>query len=316
MILCDKCGAKIPDNAKFCAQCGDVVDEQDKQITSLETGTKEVKVVFGYSSSVNYEKAINIVKNIPSYQEIGDGKEKTHIIKVPTTEVELLLNIYDLVGSWKSSKMTVDGKTITKKNLVYGAMGCYKNWIEVQDKIKYCYGSRDWERNIWGCQKIGLPLYLYGGGWLSYGKFDNKGVWFFDKERIYREIEEKINELSMCPILNKERIYRTIKLIPDSINPKLDANWEYDIKHIEEDGTYKTVAIGVKPTIEEAYYLIDEKEKPKWDINEEENIQSYQAMQGETSTNNNSEHPLVSESKKVLWLGITVFIILWMIFRK
>lgn len=317
MLICDKCGAKVPDGAKFCAQCGDIVNDKDIVETLPENKIPEVKITFGYSSSLNYEKAVNIAKNILSYEEVGQEKEKIHSIKLPTTEVDLLTNMYDLIGSWKSSKMTIDGKTITKKNLVYGAMGCYKGCVEAHDKIKYCYGSKEWDRNIWGCQRIGLPLYMYGGGWLSYGKFNDSGVWFFDKNRIYQEIDEKVKELYMCPVLNKERVYRAIELIPDSINPKIDKNWSYDTKMIEDNGIYKKVATGVKPTMQQAYYLIAEEKKPRWeedeDGDEEPTYCEEKTYNVDTSISN--EHPATNETNKMIWSGIAIIILLWIILR-
>lgn len=120
-----------------------------------------------------------------------------------------------------------------------------------------------------------------------------------------------------CPKLNKERVYRAVELIPDSVNPKENKNWSYDIKMIEDNETYKKVATGVKPTIQQAYYLIAEENKPRWDEDEEAYEKDYANVQNPISTvEEEAEHPVVSESKKMLWIGISAFIILWIIFHR
>lgn len=267
MLICDKCNAKINEGSKFCPQCGDSVDEKDIVMDAIENNIANVNLSFGYSSSVNYQKAIDICKNVNTYAVTGDGKSLIHKITLPITEVELVITIFDLVGKWKSSLMLINGKSCTKKDLTYYGVGCYRTRQESFDKNQHCFGEYDHERNIWGCKKLEMPIYPWGGGWLEYGLFDEEGIWHFDKVRIKSELDSAIKKVELCPILDKAKIYKTLDLIPDSINPKTNPNWEYDERAVEVDGNYKKAATGIKPTIKQIYYLIpDESKKPTWNF--------------------------------------------------
>lgn len=251
MYICDKCKAQIMDGARFCPQCGDPVTEADKVVElELMDAIPSVELSFGYSSSPNYIKAIEIVKKLPVYESSGEGKGATHKINLPITEIELLINLFELVGSWKTSQMLINGQRATKANLVYHGAGCFRNRQKAYKRDQYCYGESSYEFNIWGCKKINLPIYEWGGGWLQYGAMDKKGAWHFDKKRIRHELELGIHENSLCPVLNKQRILKVLDMIPDAIDPKKDRNWEYvtDQKW-DDNGNMTEIATGIKPVI-------------------------------------------------------------------
>lgn len=266
MLICNKCNASINQESKFCPQCGDIVDEKDIVTNALDSNIANVILTFGYSSSPNYEKALSIVKSLPTYSFTGEDRKIIHRATLPITEIELIISIYDSIGSWKTSQMLINGKSCTKRDLVYNGLGCFRTRLNVPDKNSYCYGIHDYERNIWGCKKLGMPIYNYGGGWLDYGSFDDKGAWHFDKIRIRTELEFAIKNVELCPVLNRTKIYKALNLIPNSIDPKYDKNWEYVEKYFEVDGQYKKVAKGIKPSINEIFYLVPEEEKPDWDF--------------------------------------------------
>src|SRR5687768_5301562 len=45
MLICDRCGASIPDDARFCAKCGDPVTEADKASSRLTRSTERVQLI-------------------------------------------------------------------------------------------------------------------------------------------------------------------------------------------------------------------------------------------------------------------------------
>ncbi|WP_418187302.1 zinc-ribbon domain-containing protein [Aliarcobacter lanthieri] len=266
MLICNNCNATINQESKFCPQCGDPVDEKDIVSNALDNNVANVILTFGYSSSSNYEKALSIFKNLPTYSFTGDDKKIIHRATLPITEIDLIINIYDLIGSWKTSQMLINGRTCTKRDLVYDGIGCFRTRLDVPDKNSYCYGIHEYERNIWGCKKLGMQIYPYGGGWLEYGSFDDKGVWHFNKNRIRAELERKIINVELCPVFNKARVYKSLDLIPNSIDPKYDKNWEYIESYFEINGQYKKVAKGIKPSINQIFYLVPDEDKPDWDF--------------------------------------------------
>ena len=120
MLICDKCSGSIQEGARFCPHCGDPVTEDDKaQVAPAESSEAQIDLSFGKSTSASYEQAVAICKNIPSYSESGEGKALRHSVRLPMSEVELVINIWELIGSWKSAKMLINGQPATKKTLVY-----------------------------------------------------------------------------------------------------------------------------------------------------------------------------------------------------
>ncbi|MEC6907469.1 zinc ribbon domain-containing protein [Photobacterium piscicola] len=266
MLVCDKCSAGINDGAKFCPQCGDPVTEADRVTIPVTDGqVAHVEISFGHSSSQNFNKAVEICQNIPSYSASGEGKQAQYKISLPITEVELLIKIFDFVGSWKSSQMLINGHSATKKDLTYYGVGCYRNCQKAYRPAQYCFGERVYDANIWGCKRLGMPVYEWGGGWLDYGKFDNSGVWYFDKNRIKHELELALKENELCPALDRKSVMETLEKLPESINPKTDSNWEYRTNFEKVFGKYKEVAVGVKPVIKKINKYILGDFNPEWE---------------------------------------------------
>ena len=168
MLPCDKCGGSIQDGAKFCSHCGDPVTEADKPISAVAVGKEvQVEVSFGRSTSAGYDQAVKIAKNIPTYVEEGEDKSIRHIIVLPMTEVELVITLWELVGSWKSSRLLINGQPATKKVLVYKCVGCFRERQKSFNREQYCYGDKEYDSNIWGCKQLQMPLGQWGGGWLE-----------------------------------------------------------------------------------------------------------------------------------------------------
>ena len=266
MLVCDKCGAGITTGAKFCAQCGDPVTEADKVTNAVsDNGIAQVEIKFGQSSSPSYKKAVSICENLPSYKVSGEGKEIEHSVTLPITEIELLINLYELVGNWKSSQMLINGHIETKKALTYYGAGCYRNRQKSFRPEQYCFGEREYEANIWGCKRLNMPVHEWGGGWLDYGKFDSNGIWHFDKARIRHELETKIKENELCPVLKRQHVFETLENLPEIINPKREKNWEYRTSYEQVDGEFKEVAVGIRPVLDKVNRYVVGEYKPYWE---------------------------------------------------
>lgn len=269
MLICDKCGAGINEGSKFCPQCGDSVTEADRvTIPMPESHVANVGITFGQSSSPNFTKAVEICKNIPSYSVSGEGKRVQHRISLPITEVDLIINLFELVGSWTSSQMLINGHAATKKDLTYYGVGCYRNRQKAYKPEQFCFGEKEYEANIWGCKKLNMPVNEWGGGWLYYGQFDEAGIWHFDKDRIKHELELALKENELCPVLNRARILETLDKLPHTINPKTDKNWQYRTSYKEINGDYKEVAVGIKPIFNKVNKYVIGSFKPSWEVDE------------------------------------------------
>jgi len=323
MLVCDKCGAGIIEGAKFCPQCGDPVTEADKvTVPVAESQVANVKITFGQSSSGDFTKAVDICKNIPSYSVSGEGNQIRHKINLPITEVELIVNLFELVGSWKSSQMLINGHAATKKDLTYYGVGCYRNRQKAYKPEQFCFGEKEYEANIWGCKRLNMPITQWGGGWLDYGEFDKSGTWYFDKERIKHELELTLKENELCPVLDRKRVLETLDKLPASIDPKTDKNWQYRTSYEEVKGDYKEVAVGIKPIIKKASRYVIGEFKPSWESQESDYSAGNERVikVNLDLENEKSNRPKTSRSKKkvrslgaVLWVIIAIIVLYFLL---
>lgn len=320
MLQCDKCSAGITEGAKFCPQCGDPVTEADIVTTpATEQQVANVELSFGLSSSANYNKAIEICKNIPSYETTGEGKQIQNKVTLPITEVELIINLHDLIGSWKSSQMLINGHASTKKDLTYYGVGCYRSRQKAFKPDQYCFGDKDYEANIWGCKRLNMPIYEWGGGWLEFGSFDKAGNWVFDKNKIEHELQNGLNENKLCPILNIKRVLETLEKLPDSINPKKDKNWKYSTNYEEVGDDYKEVAVGIKPILKKANRYVIGGYSPTWETDDSNGSERESHvinidLQPSTKKNKNGRKKK-SKSTLLFWSLIVIIFLLYLIGR-
>ena len=324
MLVCDKCGAGINEGAKFCPQCGDPVTEADRvSVPVTQSQVAIVEISFGESSSPNFNKAVEICKNIPSYSVSGEGKQLQHRITLPITEVDLIINLFELVGSWKSSQMLINGRAATKKDLTYYGVGCYRNRQKAYRPEQFCFGEKEYEANIWGCKRLNMPINEWGGGWLDYGGFDKSGVWHFDKDRIRHELELALKENELCPVLDRKRVIETLDKLPDSINPKKDSNWQYRTSYEEVNGDYEDVAVGVKPVIKRINRYVIGGFKPSWQVEESDHHSSNERVI-KVNLQLEDEKPKQKRASKTankrkgsyaIWWLIGIVILLYFLFR-
>ena len=264
MLECNVCHGKIFGSAKFCPQCGDPVTADDRPVSDVsETQAAVVEISFGKSSSPNYSRAIDICSRIPTYRATSESGGR-NAVTLPITEVELLINLYDLVGGWKSSRMLINGQPAGKSALVYKGAGCFRECQLSHNPEQYCFGEREYEFNIWGCKRLGMPLTDWGGGWLDYGSFDSAGVWHLQKDRILHDLELAMREYDLCPWLNRKRVLETLAGLPNSIDPRKDARWEYRTEYRDVNGDYRHVAVGIRPVLRQASTYVVGSFRPEW----------------------------------------------------
>lgn len=270
MLICDKCEAQILDGSKFCPQCADPVDQKDSVGNDLNFNKEPSAVLeFGYSRSLNYQRALTLCEDMPSYSCKGSDKSIRHRLELSLRDVELIITIFDLVGSWNSSSMMINGLRASKADLVYHGAGCYRERQKVSNPRQYCYGNSRWEFNVWGCRKLEMPLVEFAP-WLDFGSFDQEGVWHLDKERIRDNLEDRLKKNQFCPILNEQKVMETWSKLPETIDPKKDHMWAYRTTYENIDGEYRQIVVGIKPKMIDATEYVTGDFKPTFEFDEEE----------------------------------------------
>lgn len=252
-MVCDKCSVPIRSGSQFCPNCGDPVDINDVvSVNSVATQYKEnvIFIRFGYSSSAHYSRAVSISKNIPDYKEDGEGKNITHSLSLPITEIELVINLYEIVGSWKSSTFHLNSKQIAKSDLTQGALGCYRNCRDAYNQQDYCWNVNQYSKNIFGCRRIRMEINNWGGGWIEYGHFDNRNIWHFDKDRILHELKNNISKVTDCPFFNADIAMEAFMSIPNTVNPNVDDGWGYKYNYTYDRETFESTKeiVGIAPS--------------------------------------------------------------------
>lgn len=278
MPICDKCQAHIPDGAQFCPQCADPVTAADHETAPVESpNASTIAIRFGHSTSGNYDDAVHMAMKLPTYRKVGEGKDVEHHVSLGTEDVGLAISLWDVVGGWSSSQMTIDGARASKKDLTRGALGCYQARQEAFNPQQYCFGEGRRRPNIWGCQRMNMPLSGWAN-WLQWGDFDDHGRWVFDKERIRHALERQLYENRFCPVLNRERVLKTLGAMPGRVDPKRDLGWEYITKWAEGKGR---VAVGVRPLIDHGPEYVIGDYTPTWEAQDPETITTTVAVGAE-----------------------------------
>jgi len=94
------------------------VDEATKEkldsILYPQTKAKVFKITveFGYKISPNYEKAVELAKQHPTYKEEGEGEWIRHSATYTPEDVDELFQLFNLVHEWESTRILVNHKDI------------------------------------------------------------------------------------------------------------------------------------------------------------------------------------------------------------
>ena len=90
--------------------------EEDKLDSILHPSSqaKEFKITieFGFKTSAKYEKAVDLARRMPSYQEEGSGEWIRHTATYSPQDVEELFQLFSLIHNWENTEILVNHKKI------------------------------------------------------------------------------------------------------------------------------------------------------------------------------------------------------------
>lgn len=198
---------------------------KSKNELSTQVSSWNISISFGKSTSSNYAKAVFLAKQSSNYYEEGEGKNIIHQATYTSASADYLafISLYELVGSWKSSFVFINGQLIDRK--IIGKLNyCYGDKCR-SGNSKFCYGASEYTMNPFGCHR--LQVSKYNNPWWTFGILDTKKIWHVDKKAILERINEKCIPYKNCPSFSYDKIIFNLNKLPDTIYPKKDKNWEY-----------------------------------------------------------------------------------------
>lgn len=176
-----------------------------------------ISISFGKSTSNNYDKAVALAKSAPQYHEqIDDGKILHQAIYSSNpNEFLAFVMLYELVGSWKSSFVFINGEMIDRK--IIGKLNyCYGDKCRSCNP-KFCYGASYMTENPFGCHRIQISA-CNNPWWEYFYKSGNK--WILDKNAIKQKIDMASNMYSICPCFDYQRIISNLNALPNTMTNK------------------------------------------------------------------------------------------------
>lgn len=217
--ICDKCGCQIPFNANFCPACGDpVTDEDFKQISPINSRI-QIKIKFGHSRSSSYGYAVDFASKFPSYAESGKGCQKRHSVAFDVNDIDAAIHLWEMVSGWKSSCLMINNKISSKKDLVYGPLGCYRKRQNDPVPGQYCFYPDSSAQNIWGCFRLGISNEDIFTPWGRFCNYDRKEkILFIDKAAIKQKLGAGFLKLRDCPAFDLKKISIIYEQLPEKIN--------------------------------------------------------------------------------------------------
>lgn len=79
---------------------------------STQASIFKITIEFGYKSSPNYTKAVDLAKRNPTYREEGSGEWVRHSATYTPGDVEELFELFNIIHEWDSTEVLVNHKRL------------------------------------------------------------------------------------------------------------------------------------------------------------------------------------------------------------
>jgi len=173
---------------------------------------------------------LELTKNLKQFSEAQDANDaplyEASFGSLDITDFDV---IYQKVKTWAGTQVYVNDEVIPLSDVSKWLI-CYRDKIKfLKSQPLFCWGASSFTANIFGCHrtKIRDAGWSWNNCWFSLGELDNSGTFHVDKNRIVALITDNLKPYYICPSLNPTFLMAGLKIIPDTINPRSDTNWEY-----------------------------------------------------------------------------------------
>jgi len=241
-LPCPGCGKKIPASAKFCPECGAVIERQARTAgTKLEFSYPDrgVSIEFAESSSASFDAALRIASAAPDFQECLRSKKRWFLATWPLDQIMSAAELAATLRALRNRKAYLDRMEVPWDEL-FGFVWCMKQREAAFKPAEYCFGVDGKRINLWGCKQARMD-WVDWADWFSYGRFTKRDVFVFDKARIRHELENNLRSVQHCPFLRRQLIEAVFGLLPDQVRVSDRAGWQYKRSYQETPDSIKVV---------------------------------------------------------------------------
>jgi len=236
VIRCKKCEDITSDDVDCCPTCGAELTED----RNAEPVSWSIRVRFEHSPSKYYATAVQLAEEAPNYVKRGEGENAIHLARYSPGQAPQAAELWEVIKGWASSSLQVDGEEASKRGLIYNGLHCFQKFQESGQRRDYCFGTGWFNLNPIGCTRIGISIFARGDSpadldlepaWNNMGRFDDDGVWHFDKEAIRNLLKRRFETNRFCPLLKWEHIEAFLDRLPDTVDPETNPDW-FENDHI------------------------------------------------------------------------------------
>jgi len=243
---CPSCSAEVPQEAKFCPECGGSLDQSDKEAAvpvAYDIPSSGVAIEFAESTAAGFADAVRKAKVAPVKAECVRGKKTWYMAAWPKEGIAEAAKLVEDLKGMRNRKVWVEGKE-SRWDDVFGFTWCSEQRNSAYRPLEYCFGVDDKRINLWGCKNARMDWAKWSD-WFSYGTFKKGGmlkgghVFVFDKKRIRHELETNLFRFRFCPHLNFRLVEAVLQHLPDEVAVKPKGQWLYKQEYDECPGCIK-----------------------------------------------------------------------------
>jgi hypothetical protein len=244
---CRLCGAHLGARATICPGCFSATAEHP--VGAQYHQGDDLVLRFGKSPSRNYPHIVTAIGDLPGYLREGAGDAVRHHFSAVFSNIEIVSEIWAIVGGWKSARLRGAGQFLGPKDLRYGPFMCFRQRLYSRDPDQHCCGDGSWRAlaNIWGCHQIGMSYQFRNPGeWTRMGRFDSLNRWQWDRARLSEVLTHRFHEVRSCPVANLQRALQVVDQLPDFLPGTGTDDW-FPVKEWRDDQI-----LGMEPSLEAA----------------------------------------------------------------
>jgi hypothetical protein len=245
---CPSCGATITLGAKFCGKCGiNFTNQVEKTQIEIKIPSTGLVIEFAESTSASFSEALELAKESEGFRSYKKNKKRWFLAVYSSKDMMKSIPLAGALKTVRKREVYIDGEKKTW-DVIFGFVKCVLNRSKSYNPEEYCFGKDSYGVNPWGCINAHMGWVgwesrgLWEFSWFQYGSWEKtdtleeKVQWRFDKKKIRHNLNKNLHRFQFCPHLKMELCELVIKLLPETIVPDSEPQWQYCPDYSETPG--------------------------------------------------------------------------------